>query len=66
MSDKILNVKQTAEYLQISEAAVYRWCSENRLPFIDLGEPGKRRVLRFKQSQLDKLLDQHTGGQVLT
>jgi len=35
--DRLLDVKQTADYLQVSETTVQRWCRAGRLPAMRIG-----------------------------
>jgi|LSQX01.1.fsa_nt_gb excisionase family DNA binding protein len=44
--------KQAADYLQVSEATVYRWTREGRLPAYRIG--GSRR---YKREDLDDLAE---------
>lgn len=48
--EKLLKVKQVAEYLQITEEAVRRYVRSGILPSVKLGN----RYFRIKQSDLEK------------
>lgn len=63
--DRVLNVKETAEYLGISEKLVYQLCSEKVLPHIQAGglSSTKPRIL-FRQSTLDRWLQEQEEASV--
>lgn len=65
MNEKLLTLKQAAEILGVKKGTVYKWCDEGRIPFIDLSllyKDSKQRVLRFKRSQLEILIEQCSRG----
>jgi excisionase family DNA binding protein len=46
---------QASEYLGISKLTLYGWVSARKLRFVKVG-----RLVKFKQQDLDKWIDQHT------
>lgn len=59
--DKLLTRKEAAEYLGVSEGTLAVWKVTKRypLPVIKVG-----RLVRYRQSNLDKFLDDMTDPQV--
>lgn len=55
-ADRLLNVREAAEYLGLSVGTVYHQCSERRLPCIRLSN----RCLRFRKSMLDEYIRGHS------
>lgn len=53
MADEWLTVEEAMAYLKVSRSTLYRYTSEERLPFYQLAGTGGRR---FKRSDLDALL----------
>mgnify|MGYP006310667409 CR=1 FL=1 len=53
--EKLLNSSEAAKYLNIKEWTLRHWVSEKRIPYVKLG-----RCVRFKQSDLDKYIEQNT------
>jgi len=51
--DKILSVRETAEYLGVSTSTIYRYAKKNEIPYIK-----KKFGLRFRQSEIEKWIDQ--------
>jgi len=49
--DQLLSVKEAADVLSCSEAAIRKWLYERRLPRVKLG-----RLTRIRQSDLEGLL----------
>lgn len=49
--DKLLDVKQAAELLSCSEAAIRKWICQRRLPVVKVG-----RLTRVRQSDLERLI----------
>ena len=52
---KLLTMDEASEYLGVSKLTLYGWVSARKLAFVKVG-----RLVRFKQEQLDKWIDQHT------
>jgi excisionase family DNA binding protein len=46
--DKLLTVKETAEFLAVSEAAVRKWVYQRRLPVVKVG-----RLVRVRPADLE-------------
>ena len=55
--DKLLNVKQVAQYLQLKESTIYSWAQDGKIPAIKIG-----RTWRFRRSDLDSWLALHLKG----
>lgn len=53
--NKLLTMDQASEYLGISKLTLYGWVSARKVGFIKVG-----RLVKFKQTELDKWIDQHT------
>ncbi len=56
---KLLTMDEASVYLGVSKLTLYGWVSARKLSYIKVG-----RLVKFKQDQLDKWIDQHTvkGG----
>ncbi len=52
---RLLTMDETSEYLGISKLTLYGWVSARKLGFVKVG-----RLVKFKQQDLDKWIDQHT------
>ncbi len=52
--ERLLNVRQVAEYLQLKESTIYSWAQEGRIPAIKIG-----RTWRFRRADLDEWLERH-------
>ena len=50
MTQVLLTVEEAADYLRVSKATVWRWCSLGMLPAFKLG-----REWRIGKAELDKL-----------
>ncbi len=53
--NRLLTMDEASEYLGISKLTLYGWVSARRLGFVKVG-----RLVKFKQQDLDKWIDQHT------
>ena len=53
--DKLLTIKEVAEILRVSERSVNRYIESGKLKASKIGQ------WRIKQSELDKLLDEHSN-----
>jgi len=62
-SVKYLTIQSVSEMLCISESALYKWIKSRRIPYVDLGEHGRRRCIRIteptKSHQLSELSEQN-------
>ena len=56
--EKLLNVKQVAEYLQLKESTIYSWAQDSKIPAIKIG-----RTWRFRREDLDSWLERHLRGE---
>ena len=56
----LLNTKEAAEFLRVSEASIRRWSDSGLLP---AQRVGRRRERRFAQSDLVQFLGQPSGEQ---
>jgi len=56
--EKLLTAKDVAEILSINESTVYKWAGQRRLRYVDLGRNGRKRCLRFRQKDLEKLIEE--------
>lgn len=56
-SDKLLTVQQTAEYLNLSTASIYRLISQRTIPHKKI--PGQKRVY-FAKSEIDSWINDHS------
>lgn len=52
---RLLTMTEASEYLGISKLTLYGWVSARKLGFVKVG-----RLVRFKQHDLDRWIDQHT------
>lgn len=56
--DKILTIKEVAEYLRLVEKTVYRLASERKIPAFKVGGSW-----RFKKAEIDKWIEQQVEPQ---
>ncbi|MGI6379684.1 MAG: helix-turn-helix domain-containing protein [Anaerolineae bacterium] len=56
--ERLLNVKQVAEYLQLKESTIYSWAQDSKIPAIKIG-----RTWRFRRADLDTWLERHLRGE---
>ena len=52
--NQILTVQDLKEFLNISEATIYKWKRERRLPYIKIG-----RTLRFDKNSIIQWIEQY-------
>lgn len=52
MNRKLLDVKETCDYLNLKTSKIYRLTSERQIPFFKIGA-----LLRFDQADLDAWLE---------
>jgi excisionase family DNA binding protein len=55
--DRLLTVKEAAELLSCSEAAIRKWIYQRRLPRVKVG-----RLTRLRQSDVDALVSKGLGS----
>ena len=55
-TEKLLNAREAAQYLGLALGTLYHMVSEQRIPVIHLSV----RCIRFRQSQIDRWLDELT------
>lgn len=55
MEKRLLNIRETSEYLGIPVNTLYCWVSQRRIPFVKMG---KRTM--FDLSRLNDYIDEHT------
>jgi excisionase family DNA binding protein len=55
MKENLLSIKEVAEYLSISQAAVYGYVRRKVIPFIKIGG-----TLRFPESAIDRWIEEET------
>lgn len=53
--NNLLTIEEAAKYLGISKLTLYGWVSARKLSHVKIG-----RLVKFKQTQLDAWIDQHT------
>ena len=53
--NNLLTMDEAAKYLGISTLTLYGWVSARKLGYVKIG-----RLVKFKQTQLDAWIDQHT------
>ena len=58
MSDSLLNTKEAARLLRVSEASIRRWSDAGLLP---ARRVGRRRERRFEPSELERFLGESSG-----
>ena len=67
LSSRLMDAKETAEYLKLNEKTVSRWARKAYIPAHPLGE-GKRKFWRFYEHELSAWLSDQCNGadQVVT
>lgn len=55
MEKRLLNIRETSEYLGVTVNTLYCWVSQRRIPFVKIG---KRTM--FDYSHLNDYIDEHT------
>lgn len=58
--EKLLTAKEAAEKLSVSISAIYKWIDERRIPYVDLGAEGRKRCIRFRETDLEKEVKEKT------
>jgi excisionase family DNA binding protein len=51
MNDRLLTVRELAEYVRVNPFTVYRWVEQNRIPHLRVG-----RTVRFRLDDIDKFM----------
>lgn len=54
----LMTLEQISTYLSINPKTIRKWVFQRRIPVIRLGE-GKRRLLRFRLTDIDKWIEDH-------
>ena len=57
--EKLMTVKQVADYLQLKESTIYAWAQDGKIPAIKIG-----RTWRFRHNDLDIWLGRHLKDEV--
>lgn len=57
--DELLDIKQAARFLKVSETSLRRWTNSGRLPCLRVG---RRRERRFRRADLLAFLEDPSGG----
>ena len=57
--ERLLKVKEVAELLSVDESTVYKWADQGRLCYVDLGKDNGKRCLRFREKDLEKLIEKN-------
>ena len=60
--DPLLTAIQVAELLNIKKSTVYEAALKGRLPAISLWKKKRRTFLRFRRSDIEKYIRDHTIG----
>jgi excisionase family DNA binding protein len=53
---RLLSIKETSEYLGISEKTLYNWVSQRKIPFVKLSH----KCLKFDILQLDRIIKENS------
>jgi excisionase family DNA binding protein len=51
MGDRLLTVRELAEYVRVNPFTVYRWVEQNRIPHLRVG-----RTLRFRLEEINEFM----------
>lgn len=54
---QLLNVKEAAERIGVSESLIYQWCEERRLAHYRPGGKGKRGKILISSADLDAFME---------
>lgn len=52
-AERLLNVREAAEYLGLQPSTLYQWAYERKVPTVKL----LGKSLRFRRSDLDRIID---------
>lgn len=52
--EKLINVKQVSELLEVHVSTVYDWVNRGSIPYVKLG-----RLVRFKKAEIFRWIDSH-------
>lgn len=56
---RLLTVEEVAALLQLRPSTVYALCHRGDLPHVRLSQGRKRSLIRFRRSDIERLLGQH-------
>ena len=51
MNNRLLTVRELAEYVRVNPFSVYRWVAQKRIPHLRVG-----RTLRFRLDDIDEFM----------
>jgi excisionase family DNA binding protein len=51
MEDRLLTIRELAEYLRVNPFTVYRWVAQKRIPHLRVG-----RTLRFRLDDINEFM----------
>ena len=57
MNNRLLDIKELAEFLGIAEGTVYVWVCHKKIPYIKVG-----RLIRFDLPKIEKWLEENSIG----
>lgn len=56
-SESLLTAKEAAEFLNVSVKSLYKWTTNDKIPYVRLG-----RTLRFRQCDLRQYIEDNYRG----
>ncbi len=59
MDDRLMSIKELAEYLQLDLSTLYLWSQQGEIPAMKVG-----RVWRYRRSEVDDWLDRRRNRPV--
>ena len=59
MDDRLMSIKELAEYLQLDLSTLYLWSQQGEIPAIKVG-----KVWRYRRSEVDDWLDRRRNRPV--
>ena len=65
-SERLLTAEEVAELLSIRVATVYDAASDGRLPVVKLWQGKRRSLVRFRQEDIERLIQEKSSNQVGT
>ena len=54
LEDRLLTLREVAEYLRLKERTIYKWAEEGAIPASKLGS-----AWRFRKSDVDEWVEEH-------
>lgn len=61
MSEELITTKDVRRMIRCSEALIYKWADEGRIPCVRIPCPGhgkqKKRLLRFKHDDVTRFIE---------